>query len=148
MYQVGIKNRFRASHFLIGDFAEEASPHEHEYVVEWICATHILDENGFSVDIAVMEEELQNLVDQIRGKLLNDLEFAPDLIDQVQIRGKLLNDLEFFKDRQVSVENMAHFIHTALVQALERRSFALESVVEFQVKIWESETAWAAYIHS
>ena len=128
MYQVGIKNRFRASHFLIGDFAEEASPHEHEYVVEWICATHILDENGFSVDIAVMEEELQNLVDQIRGKLLNDL--------------------EFFKDRQVSVENMAHYIHTALVQALERRSFALEAVVEFQVKIWESETAWAAYIHS
>ena len=128
MYQVGIKNRFRASHFLVGDFAEETRPHEHEYVVEWICATNVLDENGFSVDIAVMEEELQNLLDQIRGKLLNDL--------------------EFFKDRQVSVENMAHYIHTALGQALERRSFALESVVEFQVKIWESETAWAAYIHS
>jgi 6-pyruvoyl-tetrahydropterin synthase len=128
MYQVGIKNRFRASHFLVGDFAEETRPHEHEYVVEWICATNVLDENGFSVDIAVMEEELQNLVDRIRGKLLNDL--------------------EFFKDRQVSVENMAHYIHTALVGALERRSFSLESIVEFQVKIWESETAWAAYIHS
>jgi 6-pyruvoyl-tetrahydropterin synthase len=128
MYQVGIKNTFRASHFLVGDFAEETQPHEHEYVVEWICATNVLDENGFSVNIAVMEEELQNLIDEIHGKLLNEL--------------------EFFKDRQVSVENMAHYIHSALVQALNHRSFSQESIVEFQVKIWESETAWAAYINS
>ena len=128
MYRVGIKNTFRARHFLVGDFEEETLPHEHEYVVEWTCATNVLDENGFSVNIAVMEEELQNLIDEIQGKLLNDL--------------------AFFKDRQVSVENMAHYLHTALVQKLSRRSFTLESVVEFQVKIWESETAWAAYIHS
>ena len=128
MYQVGITNKFRASHFLVGDFAEETNPHEHEYKVEWICATNVLDEHGFSVNIAVLEEELENLIDEIQGKLLNDL--------------------EFFKDRQVSVENMAHYIHTALVQKLNRRSFSLESIVEFQVKIWESETAWATYIHS
>ena len=128
MYKVGIKNKFRASHFLVGDFAEETQPHEHEYVVEWICVTNVLDEHGFSVNIAVMEEELQNLIDDIQGRLLNDL--------------------EFFKDRQVSVENMAHYIHTALVQALNHRNLSLESIVEFQVKIWESETAWAAYIHS
>jgi len=128
MYQVGIKNTFKASHFLVGDFAEETLPHEHEYLVEWSCSTNVLDENGFSVDIAVMEEELGRLVDGIQGKLLNDL--------------------EFFKDRQVSVENMAHYIHTALVEALGKRGFSLESILEFQVKIWESETAWAAYVHS
>jgi 6-pyruvoyltetrahydropterin/6-carboxytetrahydropterin synthase len=128
VYKVGIKNKFRASHFLIGDFAEETQPHEHEYVVEWICATNVLDENGFSVDIAVMEEELQHLIDEIQGKLLNDL--------------------EFFKDRQVSVENMAHFMYAALLERLSRPGFSLETIVEHQVKIWESETAWAAYIHS
>jgi 6-pyruvoyltetrahydropterin/6-carboxytetrahydropterin synthase len=128
MYQVGIRNTFKASHFLIGDFAEETLPHEHEYLVEWICSTNMLDENGFSVDIAVMEEELQHLIDEIQGKLLNDL--------------------DFFKDRQVSVENMAHYICTALLEALSRRSFSLQAILEFQVKIWESETAWAAYIHS
>ena len=128
MYQVGIKNSFKARHFLVGDFAEESLPHEHEYQVEWTCSTNVLDENGFSVDIALMEEELQRLVDGIRGSLLNDL--------------------DFFKDRQVSVENMAHYIHTTLVEALEKRSCSLESIFEFQVKIWESDTAWAAYIHS
>jgi 6-pyruvoyltetrahydropterin/6-carboxytetrahydropterin synthase len=128
MYQVGIKNTFRAGHFLVGDFAEETEAHEHDYMVEWICSTNVLDENGFSVNIAVMEEELEKLIGEIEGKLLNDL--------------------EFFKDRQVSVENMAHFIHATLVESLNRREFSLESIVEFQVKIWESETAWAAYLHS
>ena len=107
---------------------EETLPHEHEYLVEWICSTNMLDENGFSVDIAVMEEELQHLIDEIQGKLLNNL--------------------DFFKDRQVSVENMAHYICTALLEVLSRRSFSLQSILEHQVKIWESETAWAAYIHS
>ena len=128
MYQVGIKNTFRASHFLVGDFAEETLPHEHEYTVEWICSTNVLDENGFSVDIALMEEELQRMVDRIQGKLLNDL--------------------PFFKDRQVSVENMAHYIHAALAQALEERGRTMESILESRIKIWESDTAWAAYVHS
>jgi 6-pyruvoyl-tetrahydropterin synthase len=88
----------------------------------------VLDENGFSVNIAVMEEELEKLIGEIQGKLLNDL--------------------EFFKDRQVSVENMAQYIHKTLVNSLDRRDFSLESIAEFQVKIWESETAWAAYIHA
>ena len=126
--EVGIKNKFRATHFLLGDFAEETLPHEHEYIVEWICSTNVLDENGFSVDIAVMEEELQRLIDRIQGKSLNDL--------------------EFFKDRQVSVENLAHYIHTEVVEGLKKQNFSPESVFEFQIKIWESETAWAAYIHS
>jgi len=128
MYQVGIRNKFRATHFLLGDFAEETLPHEHDYIVEWICSTNVLDENGFSVDIAVMEEQLQRLIDRIQGKSLNDL--------------------EFFKERQVSVENLAQYFHTDLAEGLKKQNFSLESVIEFQIKIWESETAWAAYIHS
>jgi 6-pyruvoyl-tetrahydropterin synthase len=128
MYQVGIRNKFRATHFLVGDFAEETLPHEHEYIVEWICSTNVLDENGFSVDIAMLEEQLQRLIDRIQGKSLNDL--------------------EFFKERQVSVENLAQYFHTDLVEGLKSQNFSIESVIEFQIKIWESETAWAAYIHS
>ena len=128
MYQVGIRNKFTAGHFLVGDFAEETRPHQHEYQVEWICSTNVLDENGFSVNIAVMEEELEKLT--------------------AGMRGRLLNDLDFFKNRQVSVENMAHYMHTELLEALKAKGFSLESIREFQVKIWESETAWAAYIHA
>ena len=126
MYQVGIKKTLQARHFLVGDFAEESIPHEHDYVVEWICTTDVLDENGFSVDISAMEEELGRLGEETRGKLLNDI--------------------EFFKGLQPSVENMARYFHARLTHALEQRGFSLESIVESQVKIWESETAWAAYV--
>lgn len=126
MFQVGIKNRFRARHFLRGDFGEESHPHEHEYVLEWVCSTAALDENGFSVDIALMEELLAEAV--------------------ASIEGQLLNDLEFFQERQPSVENMARFFHRRLFDALEGRGYAVSTVLRAEIRIWESETAWASYL--
>ena len=125
MYQVGIKNRFQARHFLRGDFGEESSPHEHAYELEWICATEGLEENGFSVDIALLEELLEAEV--------------------LAVRGRLLNDLEFFRERQPSVENMARFFHRRLFDALEGRGYAVARIARAELKIWESPQAWASY---
>ncbi len=125
MYQVGIKNRFQARHFLRGDFAEESSPHEHAYELEWVCATEGLDQNGFSLDIALLEELLEKEVQAVRGVLLNDL--------------------EFFRERQPSVENMAHFFHWRLMEALRRRVDAASRVVRAKLRVWESPQAWASY---
>jgi 6-pyruvoyltetrahydropterin/6-carboxytetrahydropterin synthase len=126
MYQVGIRNRFQARHFLRGDFAEESSPHEHAYELEWVCATEGLDENGFSVDIALLEELLEAEVGSVRGVLLNDL--------------------EFFRERQPSVENMARFLHQRLMENLRGRAEAASRVVRAELRIWESPQAWASYV--
>jgi len=126
MFQVGVRNRLRAGHFLRGDFGEESQPHEHEYLVEWNCSTMALDENGFSVDIALMEELLAAAVGSIRGTLLNDL--------------------EFFRERQASVENMARFMHRRLFDGLEGRGYPVSTILHSEIKIWESETAWASYL--
>jgi 6-pyruvoyltetrahydropterin/6-carboxytetrahydropterin synthase len=123
MYQVGIRNRLQASHFLRGDFGPESSPHEHGYVLEWICRTESLDENGFAVDIALMEELLQREVDGVRGRILNDL--------------------EFFRTLQPSVENMARFFHRRLSDALQARG--VTGITGAELKIWESDSAWASY---
>ncbi|MBN1835181.1 MAG: 6-carboxytetrahydropterin synthase [Spirochaetales bacterium] len=125
MFQVGIKDRFRAGHYLRGDFGEEARPHEHDYVVEWICSTSGLDQNGFSVDIALAEELLAATVHEIQGALLNEL--------------------EFFAERQPSVENMARYLHRKLFDALEGRSYPVSTILQSEIKIWESDTAWASY---
>jgi 6-pyruvoyltetrahydropterin/6-carboxytetrahydropterin synthase len=125
MYQVGIRNRFQARHFLRGDFAEESTPHGHDYELEWICRTEGLDENGFSVDIALLEELLET---EARG-----------------VRDVLLNDLEFFRDRQPSVENMARFFHQRLLAALRGRGYAVDRIVRAELRIWESPQAWASY---
>jgi len=125
MYQVGVRSRFQARHFLRGDFAEESSPHEHDYEVEWVCATGDLDANGFSLDIALLEELLAE-----QSRLL---------------RGVLLNDLEFFRDRQPSVENMARFLHARLLAALQAGGAAVRRIRSAELRIWEAPQAWASY---
>jgi len=61
------------------------------------------------------------------------------------VRGRLLNDLEFFRERQPSVENMARFFHGRLLDALNRHGFAVARIVNAELKIWESPRAWASY---
>lgn len=126
MYRVGVKGSFQARHFLTGDFGDETTPHTHEYTVDWMLATQELDENGFSLDISILEEVLEIV--------LRDLD------------ERLLNDLEYFEFRQVSVENTAAFLNEMLFGILEEREFPIARVVEREIKIWESDTAWASYV--
>ncbi len=126
MFKVGIKNSFRSVHSLQGDFGPEAVSHEHEYTVEWICCTAGLDANGFAVDIALLEETLAEVISRIRGENLNRL--------------------EFFSERQVSVENLALFLHSSLSKGLEETGQELSTIRESEVRVWESDTAWASFI--
>ena len=125
MYKVGIRNSFRASHFLTGIVGPESSPHEHTYALQWVCSTETLDDNGFAVDIALLEELLQQEVEAVRGQLLNGL--------------------EFFRERQPSVENMARFFHSRMLEALAGRSYPVARIVSAELTIWESDSAWASY---
>ncbi len=126
MYRVGVIDRIRAVHALRGDFGEEARPHSHEYRVEWILSCLSLDENGFSVDIALISEELDRLLRSLSGRDLNGL--------------------EFFRDRQSSLENLAFYLHQELFQALMARGYPVYEIAESEIRIWESETAWASYL--
>ncbi len=126
MYRVGVKGSFQARHFLHGDFGAETVPHSHKYTVDWMLCTETLDENGFSLDIAMLEEVLEIV--------LRDLD------------DRLLNDLEFFENRQVSVENTAAFLDEMLFGILEEREFPVSEVIECEIRIWESDTAWASFV--
>jgi 6-pyruvoyl-tetrahydropterin synthase len=124
MFRVGIKDTFTAQHALIGDFDEETVPHEHTYVVEWMCITYELDDNGFSVDIAKMEESLHTVREKNQGVFLNDL--------------------PFFENKQTSVENLAAYLYTSLFAEL-RRHIDTSHITESEVRVWESDSAWASF---
>jgi 6-pyruvoyltetrahydropterin/6-carboxytetrahydropterin synthase len=126
MYTTGIKSSFLIKHQLIGDFGEESIPHQHTYVVEWICTVPNLDENGFGVDIDVLTEKL----DQIKMSLDN----------------QFLNELPFFRGKQPSIETTARFINNRLLQELKQEGYPVSSIVQSEVRIWESDDAWASYI--
>jgi 6-pyruvoyl-tetrahydropterin synthase len=126
MYRVGIKRKFKASHFLVGDFQEETQPHEHEYVADWTMEVEDLDENGFSVDISLMEDLLEDSVDSLSGVLLNDI--------------------PFFQGKQTSVENTAEFLLHSLFQKWRERGGNLSPVIRAEMRVWESDFAWASFV--
>ena len=125
MYRVGIKRQLTCSHYLVGDFEEESRPHSHVYTVEWSCSSGGLDENGFSVDISLLEATLEMILNRVTGKLLNDF--------------------PFFQDKQTSVEYFAVFLYDQLVGKLEESGFDFKRIEGSEIRIWESDSAWASY---
>jgi len=137
LYQVGIKRKFVARHYLVGDFGDESRPHEHVYTAEWTCSAEGLDGSGFAVDISIMESTLEQVLKGISGRLLNDLEFFQSW--------KPGGEPGRQTGCQPSVENVARFILTELFSSLERQRYDTCIISEAEVRIWESETAWASY---
>jgi 6-pyruvoyltetrahydropterin/6-carboxytetrahydropterin synthase len=125
MFITGIKDAFNANHYLFGEFGEESREHTHPYTVEWTVAKNTLDTNGFSVDISILREILHGLLQELEGRLLNDI--------------------PFFKDRQPSVENTALYIFAGLRGRLKHYSIDPETFTFMEVKIWEFDDAWASY---
>ena len=123
MFSTGVSRPLRARHFLIGDFGDESVPHSHPYRVELICSSATLDANGFSTDIAVMEEVLEEVLGEI---------------DDV-----MLNELPFFADRQSSLEHLTLYLVAELRARLSERG--AEPAEPLEIRIWENEFAWAGY---
>lgn len=125
MFSTGVQKKLQARHYLRGNFGEESSPHSHPYLVEAVCRSPELDGNGFSTDIAVLEDQLGAILDEI---------------DDV-----LLNELAFFQDRQPSLENLCVYLWDRLVEGLRGRNTPVPA--ELEIRIWESGTSWASYDH-
>lgn len=123
MFSAGVIRPLRARHYLVGDFGDESAPHSHPYRVELVASTPTLDANGFSTDIAAMEEVLEEVLGSI---------------DDV-----LLNDLPWFSQRQPSLENLAVYLVEQLREGLVAREAAPHEPLE--IRIWENENAWAGF---
>jgi len=121
MFALSLQREFSARHHLIGgDWGPENLDHAHPYRMELRLEGPSLDEHGYLVDLIEAERLLEEQVARVRDKSLNDLpEFAG------------LNP---------SLEHFARILAAALAGELPpTRLTALE------VRLWESETAWASY---
>ena len=123
MFESSVSRPLNARHFLRGDFGDESVPHSHPYRVVWTCRSSGLDDNGFSTDIAVQQQLLEDALNAIDGVLLNDL--------------------PWFQSRQPSLEHLAVYLCTDLRSRLEALGTNLDQAM--RIEIWEAEDAWAAY---
>jgi 6-pyruvoyltetrahydropterin/6-carboxytetrahydropterin synthase len=121
MYRLAIGRAFTARHYLVGgDWGAENVPHAHAYRVEVRLAADGLDRNGYIVDLEELEAVLERIVARYRDRLLNDL---PE-----------------FEGLNPSIEHFSRCFFVHLAEGLGGERFA-----EMEVRLWETEDAWASY---
>ncbi|MDR2459574.1 MAG: 6-carboxytetrahydropterin synthase QueD [Deltaproteobacteria bacterium] len=125
MYELKITNHFAAAHNLREFHGKCENLHGHNWFVEVRVRADGLDKIGLVMDFGVIK------------RLLNDV---LDLIDH-----KYLNELEYFKDLNPSSENIAFFIYSRLAPEILKASE--ERVRLYSVSAWESDNASATYIN-
>lgn len=121
MYTVAVSQDFVARHRLLGvETGPESQLHSHDYRIEVQLEGRTLNEQGYLIDIDVIKENLEALLAKYRDQNLND---APE-----------------FEGLNPSVERFARIMCHELSERL--RAQRLKAIT---VKLWEDESAWAAY---
>ncbi len=121
MYTTAVKRDFVAQHYLIGgDWGVENQKHSHHYQVEVQLLGETLDQHGYLVDIVNITSALDDLVNQLRDRTLNDLPQFAGLNPSIEHLARLF------------CESFTHRIHAA-------------NLSRVRVQIWENEIAWSAY---
>jgi 6-pyruvoyltetrahydropterin/6-carboxytetrahydropterin synthase len=124
MFELKVTNRFAAAHNLREFQGRCENLHGHNWFVEVRVRAEELDKVGLVVDFGILK------------KLLNE---TLDLLDH-----KYLNELEYFAVDNVSSENIARFIFRQMAEKIAKAS---EGRVKLSsVSAWENESSCATYI--
>jgi len=124
MFTVGVSGSFKATHFLTGDVPEEEkTTHSHPYRLQWEIKVDHLDEQGFSINIAHMEEVLDHIL--------------------TEVSQRHLNELPYFQDLQTSIENLGQYLLFQLNTALIPFGYDPSRFFSSQVTVFENDHAWA-----
>src|ERR1700690_1474118 len=122
MYTLAVRRDFIAQHFLIGgDWGPENFPNSHHYILELQLEGSELDQHGYLVDIMDVEKNLDEVIGYYKEQMLND---KPE-----------------FKGLNPSLEHFARILANSLSERIKA-----ENVTALQVKLWENENEWAAFI--
>lgn len=120
MFTLCVKDSFSAAHKLEDYHGRCEELHGHNFIVEAIFNGERVGTNGMVIDFQILKSHLKEVL---------------TTLDHTYI-----NEIPFFSQRASSSEYIALYIYSELKKALENGPVRLK-----EVKIWESETAWASY---
>jgi 6-pyruvoyltetrahydropterin/6-carboxytetrahydropterin synthase len=120
MYELKVITHFSAAHQLREFKGPCEALHGHNYKVEVCVTTDTLDGTGVAMDFGVLKRHVNQLVDRLDHKFLNDL--------------------EPFTDQNPSSENIARYVAEKLALLLEKHDIRVSGVT-----VWESESSCATY---
>lgn len=116
MFEIQAESMFAAAHHLLNYEGKCENQHGHNFKVVVSVRGYSLDNAGILVDFKILKKELNNVL---------------DLLDH-----KDLNELEYFKDVSPSSERIAKYIYDKLAEKFE---------CMYSASVWESPTSCAIY---
>jgi len=121
MFEVSVEETFAAGHALRGYRGKCENVHGHNYRVRVTLQGEQLDSAGLLVDFVELKRTLRAIVERLDHTFLNDV--PP------------------FDKLNPSAENMARYFYEEMTQGLAGDNAGRVA----EVKIWETDTATAAY---
>lgn len=120
MYEITIKKTFSAAHNLkdIGGRCEQL--HGHNFTVEVSLASKKLNEEGLLIDFRILEGWIEEILDKLDHKFLNDT--------------------PHFKNINPSSENIAKYIYDRVYEKVNSQKIDVS-----RITVWESENARVSY---
>ena len=120
MFTLCVRDSFAAAHRIEEYHGKCEELHGHNFKVEALVQGDTMGEGGMLLDFAVLKARLR----EVTGSL-----------DHTYI-----NEIPFFKERASSSEYLALYIYDRLRDLLRNERVSL-----YEVRVWESENAYAAY---
>jgi 6-pyruvoyltetrahydropterin/6-carboxytetrahydropterin synthase len=124
MYELKVTHHFAAAHNLREFYGRCENLHGHNWFVEVRVRAAELDKTGLVMDFGIIK------------KLLNEV---LDILDH-----KYLNELEYFVEHNPSSENIATFIFDKLSGEIKKASEGRATL--YSVSAWENTNSCATYI--
>lgn len=123
MYEVFIKTHFSAAHHLRDYTGKCANQHGHNWLVEVYCRCEKLDRVGMALDFVDLKREVNELLESLDHKDLNEL--------------------AYFKEHNPTSENLAKFLFDRLAEKLDDERVQVSKVV-----IYETPNCGASFSRS
>jgi 6-pyruvoyltetrahydropterin/6-carboxytetrahydropterin synthase len=120
MFSLCVKNSFAAAHRLEDYHGKCEELHGHNFLVEALFEGKNLNRGGIAIDFKILKDYLKGILESVDHKYINDI--------------------PFFSQRASSSEYIAMYIYGELKKKTENGPVRLT-----EVRVWESETAWASY---
>ncbi|MDR2367366.1 MAG: 6-carboxytetrahydropterin synthase QueD [Deltaproteobacteria bacterium] len=124
MYELKVTSHFAAAHNLREFYGRCENLHGHNWFVEAVVRAKGLDDIGLAMDFGVVKKRLNEVLDELDHKYLNEL-------------GE-------FKVKNPSSENIARFIFDRLAPLIAGGSGGRARL--HSVSAWESDNACARYV--
>ncbi|OPY72620.1 MAG: 6-carboxy-5,6,7,8-tetrahydropterin synthase [Syntrophorhabdus sp. PtaU1.Bin058] len=120
MFTLSVKDSFAAAHRLEGYQGKCEELHGHNFAVEVLVTGERLGDDGLLVDFKIIKGYLHDVLEKLDHKYLNEI--------------------AFFADRASSAEYVSMYIYDEMKKIIKEENISLK-----EVRVWESEKAYAAY---